>query len=182
VPELLSFALQEDMTVIGGHEMKKSWLLPLFLASASALADGLSVELNVRKSMATGKTFADVILVNSGTDDVTVFTRGLSQSLESMDNGKTHELVLTMNEVTWNGHKLVTSTCDYSPVRLKAGECAKYHFLPHPFTNPFKRIPAGASSLAVVYSINADQAKRHGIWSGKATSKTLKVQQGQIQQ
>jgi len=162
--------------------MKKSWLLALLLASVSVLADDLSVELNVRKSMATGKMFADVILVNSGTDEVTVFTRGLSQGLEPMDDGKTYELVLTMGEATWNGHRLVTSTCDYSPVRLKPGECAKYHFLPHPFTNPFKRIPAGASSLTVVYRINADQGKRHGVWSGKGTSKTLKVQEGQIQQ
>ena len=158
--------------------MMQHRLLLLLLASAPCLAEELSVELNVRKSIATGKAVADVMLVNSGTKEVTVLTRGLSQRMDY--NGEACELVLSMGEATWNGRKIVTSTCDYSPVKLKPGECAKYRFLPHPFTNPFKRIRAGTSGLTVIYSIDADQGKRHGVWSGKATSKTLKVQNGEI--
>lgn len=163
--------------------MSKFWILPLLLASASALADGLSVELNVRKSIATGMTIADVMLVNSGTDTITVLSKGLGQGMGSTHRtGEKWELALSIHKVTWNGHEVINSASDYSPVTLKPGECAQYQFFAHPFENPFKRIPDTATSLIVTYRISPEQGKRYGVWSGSVSSKVYIVKDGQIQE
>ena len=162
--------------------MKVLWLVPLLLASASAPAGELSVELHVRKSVATGRNVAEVMLVNSGKDDIVVLGKGLGQSMRSMDPaGAKWELVLSIARTTWNGHEVVRSTSEYSPVTLKPGDCAKYQLLPHPFANPFTRFREGASSLTVIYAISPEQGARHGVWSGRASSKTHQIEDGQIQ-
>lgn len=158
--------------------MMNRGLALLLLTSLSSLANDLTIGLNVRKSFATGKKVADVMLVNSGTKEITVLTRGLAQ-VAGYD-GEKCELELSMGEATWDGRKVVTSTCDYSPVILKPGECARYEFQPHPFQSPFKRLRESASTLTVIYTISAEQGERHRVWSGSATSRTVKIVDGEI--
>lgn len=142
-------------------------------------ADGLELKLNIRKSLATRKNIADVLLVNTGEDRIVVLSKGLSQAL-SYDGTKC-ELCLQIPQATWNGHRIVQSKCEFAPVVLKPGDCAKYMFMAHPFPNPFKRLKSDASEIKVVYEVTAADGERYDIWHGRAVSATFKVVDGQIQ-
>jgi len=159
---------------------KMRCLVSVLLAfSCVCQADGLELKLNIRKSLAARRNIADVLLVNTGENEIVVLSKGLSQVL-SYDGTKC-ELCLQIPQATWNGHRIVQSKCEFAPVVLKPGECAKYTFMSHPFPNPFTRLKADASEIRVVYVVTTADGERYDIWHGRAVSATFKVVDGQIQ-
>lgn len=153
-------------------------------ASPSEATQELSVELNIRRSFATKKNIATVMLINTGDTPVVVLSKGLDQGFDfSAPDHKSAFLDLQHSSSTWNGHKLVQSRCTYAPVALQPGEATQYGFFKEPFTDPFKRLGTyeKMESLAVKYTISEEDAKRYGTWAGSAESKRHKVVNGEIQ-
>jgi hypothetical protein len=176
--------------IVKGILMKKLMVLSLIVfvvvvvygAVPGNTSQGLCVELNIRKSFATNKNVATVILVNKGDAPIVVLSGGLGQGISSSTpDRKSASLELQLDDVEWNGHKLVRSHCAFSPVTLEPGEATLYGFLKEPFTNPFKRLKDTTETVFVNYTISGEDGKRYGVWSGTATSKVYKVVGGEIQ-
>lgn len=146
-------------------------------------ASDLSIELNVRKSLATKKNTADVILINTGNSPIVVFSKGLTQMVSrSSPDMNAASLDLQIPAVEWNGHRLVESHCAFAPVTLQPGEATKYNLFEGPFGDPFAPPVGGkAESLTVNYTISPEDGVRYGVWSGTAASKVFKVVDGEIQ-
>jgi hypothetical protein len=155
------------------------------LADEPAASPQLRVALHIRKSMATKRNTAQIILINSGKTPITVFSQGLGQGFgfSAREKKKATLSVSLATAFTWQEHKLVASKYRYLPVVLQPGEATKYELLGEPFRNPFKRLATRPTleSLTVEYTISAAQAKRYGVWAGTARSVAHKVVNGEIQ-
>jgi hypothetical protein len=122
------------------------------------------------------KLFLTVQLINNSDQEVTVLTKSLQVLIEphqSPDsNGKRSfdQLGLKFGitgQVTYDGHLLIPSLCDFSPVTLRPNEAAY-------FSHEVKEVGNGLAllekrsdlPLVVKYSVSPEWGKRFAVWSG----------------
>jgi hypothetical protein len=150
-----------------------------FCAAHSAFCqtnqNGLAISAKASLLLGTNesKLFFEVHLVNTTNHEITVLTRKLNCSFNGFALGNekaSWECKLGLSEaVTHDGHRVVPSLYDFSPVTLRPNEKAVItqeveHFsLSKPLTED--------SQIAVRYEISSEWASRFALWNGFVTTK-----------
>jgi len=114
------------------------------------------------------RVFLTIHLVNSSDHDATVLTKRLNVQT----SGSTNEMSINIgygSTVTHDGHTIVPSLYDFSPVTLKPNEEA---LISQEVPMPPRSLMA-ETKLVVRYSISPEWARRFALWSGSVESKSF---------
>src|SRR5205085_11521059 len=112
------------------------------------------------------RVFLTLHLVNSTDHEVTVLTKHLNAGTDYFTNRVTFNVGYSNSPVTHDGHAIVPSLYDLSPVTLKPNEEA---FVTQEL--PMMRPVTSETKFVVRYTISPEWAKRFALWSGSVESK-----------
>jgi hypothetical protein len=133
----------------------------------------VSAEASLLTGTNESKLYLTVHLVNTANHEITILTKNLNWSFSgSTDrNGKAMwECSLGLSSsFTHDGHRVVPSLCDLSPVTLRSNEEA---MITHELAQdrPLRPITED-SQIIVKYEISPEWASRFALWSGSVTTK-----------
>jgi hypothetical protein len=140
-------------------------------ARAQVASGGLTVgaEASLLPDTNGARIFLTVHLINTTDHDITVLTRHLNVEVDGSARQTTFTLGYANPAITHDGHPVIPSLYDFSPVTLKPNEEAFVVQETHGLGGP-EEVTAD-TQLTVRYTISPDWAKRLGLWSGAAESK-----------
>lgn len=140
-------------------------------AQCQSSAPELLVSAEGQLLTATNNTliFLTIHLVNSSDHDVTVLTKNLSLELDGSATQMNFTVGYSNPAITHDGHPIVPSLYDFSPVTLKPNEEA---FVSKEISGmPNLKQITPETKFVVRYTISPNWAKRFSLWSGAAESK-----------
>ena len=114
------------------------------------------------------RVFLTIHLVNSTDHEVTVLTKNLNLGMEAASNQMVFALGYSDAAITHDGHAIIPSLFDFSPVTLKPNEEA---FITKEVHNVRQVVPE--TQFVVRYAISPEWAKRFALWSGAVESKAF---------
>ena len=114
------------------------------------------------------RVFLTIHLVNSTDHEVTVLTKNLNIGMEAASNQMVFALGYSDPAITHDGHAIISSLYDFSPVTLKPNEEA---FITKEVHNVRQVVPE--TQFVVRYAISSEWAKRFALWSGSVESKAF---------
>ena len=112
------------------------------------------------------RVFLTIHLVNSTDHEITVLTKNLNMGMEAASNQMVFALGYSDPVITHDGHAIIPSLYDFSPVTLKPNEEA---FISKEIQNVREAVPE--TKFVVRYTVSPEWAKRFALWSGSAESK-----------
>ena len=116
------------------------------------------------------RVFLTIHLLNSTNYEVTVLTKNLNTGIDWSDSPMTFLVGYGNVAITHDGHTIVPSLYDFSPVTLKPnGEAfisQEVHNVSH---------ATAETQFVVRYTISREWAKRFALWSGSAESKPFRA-------
>ncbi len=107
------------------------------------------------------------LLKNTGNEEITVVTKGLNPSIETMDENKPVKIRLTIDERKYQGSLVVPSITDFGLVTLKPGEIAQIRLK----TSSFRPLCSGM----IEYEPRDHFGGRFGYWVGVTTCEPFKI-------
>lgn len=114
------------------------------------------------------RVFLTVHLINSTDHEVTVLTKNLNMGMETASNQMVFELGYSDPAITHDGHAIIPSLYDFSPVTLKPNEEA---FISKEVHNVRQVVPQ--TQFVVRYAISPEWSKRFALWCGSVESKAF---------
>ena len=114
------------------------------------------------------RVFLTIHLINSTDHEVTVLTKNLNMGMEAASNQMVLALGYSDPAITHDGHAIIPSLYDFSPVTLKPNEEA---FISKEVHNVRQVVPE--TQFVVRYAISPEWAKRFALWSGSVESKAF---------
>jgi hypothetical protein len=128
----------------------------------------LAVTAEAQLQMDTNGTrvFLTIHLINTTDHEVTVLTKNLNMEMEAASNQMVFTLGYSNPVITHDGHAIIPSLCDFSPVTLKPNEEACISKEMH---NVKRAVPE--TQFVVRYAISSEWAKRFALWGGTVQSK-----------
>ncbi|MEY2466826.1 MAG: hypothetical protein QOD03_1347 [Verrucomicrobiota bacterium] len=137
------------------------------IANCQTSTNDLTVSAETQLLIETNSTrvFLAVHLINSSDHDVTVLTKHLNVQTEVSTNRTTFVVGYGNSTVTHDGHPIIPSLYDFSPVTLKPNEEA----LVSQEVLMANSSPS-QTNFVVQYTISSEWAKRFSLWSGTAES------------
>lgn len=114
------------------------------------------------------RVFLTIHLVNSTDHEVTVLTKNLNMGMEAASNQMVFALGYSDSAITHDGHAIIPSLSDFSPVTLKPNEEA---FISKEVHNVRQVVPE--TQFVVRYTISPEWSKRFALWSGSVESKAF---------
>jgi hypothetical protein len=117
--------------------------------------------------------FLTLCVLNTTNHDLVVFTKGLDSDLTESDTNKwICNIGMDDNSsVTCQGHTIIPSFYDFSPVTIRPNEVASVW---QSFDLTMSDVKTN-SQITVHYSISPDWARRFVTWAGSVTSKPFNV-------
>jgi hypothetical protein len=155
-----------------------SMIIALICAVCTAQGQNSSTELKVSAKASllletnNPKAILTILLVNTGDKEITVLTRNLNLSVEpvaGMQNHTSIEIGYAEPPTTYDGHALIPSLADFSPVTLRPKEAALIQ-------QEVTRLPPNITKdpqFTVEYKISADWGERFAVWHGSVTTGTF---------
>jgi hypothetical protein len=153
-----------------------------FSARSQTSSNGLNVSAKASFLADTNapQLFLTVHLLNTTNHDIVVLTKGLQYDFSEISeigaphtNQKSWTVGYNQPGVTYQGHLVVPSLQDLSPVTIKPNEEAIITHLVDD-SDPLDGITKD-TQITITYAISPDWASRFGTWSGSATSKPFEV-------
>ncbi|MDB6024735.1 MAG: hypothetical protein JWM68_958 [Verrucomicrobiales bacterium] len=117
------------------------------------------------------RVFLSIHVLNSSDREVTILTKNLNVETDGSTSVMTFVVGYAGQPVTRDGHIIVPSLYDFSPVTLKPNEEA----LVTKEMNHLQEVTP-ATKFVVQYVISHEWAKRFGLWSGSVESKPFTAQ------
>lgn len=114
------------------------------------------------------RVFLTIHLVNSTDHEITVLTKNLNMGMEAASNQIIFALGYSAPAITHDGHAIIPSLYDLSPVTLKPNEEA---FITKEVHNVRQVVPE--TQFVVRYAISPEWSKRFTLWSGSVDSKAF---------
>ncbi|MGA2242765.1 MAG: hypothetical protein ABSH11_12140 [Verrucomicrobiota bacterium] len=156
-----------------------------FSANCQTNPNGLAVsaEASFLADTNAPQLFLIVHLLNTTNHDIVVLTKNLNYDFSEFseigvprENKKNWTLGYNQPGVTYEGHLVVPSLNDLSPVTIKPNEETVITKLvgDRNFNDFLKNITKD-TQITITYAISPDWGSRFGTWSGSATSKPFKV-------
>lgn len=143
------------------------------VAHCQTSANDLTVSAEAQLLQDTNDTrvFLTIHLVNSSDHEITVLTKNLGMQTDGSANQMIFIVGYSNPAVTHDGHTIVPSLYDFSPVTLKPNEEA---FVSQEIVGmrSLKQITP-ETKFTVRYTISAEWAKRFALWSGSVESKSF---------
>jgi hypothetical protein len=154
-------------------------------AESQSIPNGLEVSAtaSLRGDTNAPQLFLIVHLLNTTNHDIIVLTKGLQYDFSDVEvigapdtNKKSWTLGYNQPGVTYQGHLIVPSLNDLSPVTIKPNEEAIITQLEDnsEFSEFLKDITKD-TQITITYAISSDWGNRFGTWSGSATSEPFKA-------
>jgi hypothetical protein len=139
------------------------------VADCQTSTNDLTVSADASLLLNTNDTriFLTIHLVNSSDHELTVLTKHLNIGTAGSTNQMTIEVGYS-GSVKHDGHTIVPSLYDFSPVTLKPNEEA---FIAQEVSVP--RSVTSATQFVVRYTISPEWAKRFALWSGSVESESF---------
>ena len=140
------------------------------ISKCQASPNDLTVSAEAQLLVDTNDTrvFLTIHLLNSTDHEVTVLTKNLNTGMDGSSGRMTFIVGYGDPVIMHDGHTVVPSLYDLSPVTLKPNEEA---FVSKEIHNV--RQVTAETQLVVRYTISAEWAKRFALWSGSAESKSF---------
>jgi len=137
-----------------------------WMARSQTNSNGLEVSARASLYTATNTPhlFLTIKLLNTSDHDVTVLTKNLNVGVEPTTNSVVLSLGYGNPLVTYQGHPVIPSLYEFSPVNLRPDEAALVRH----------EIAAGLDvlrtrndlPLLISYSVSSEWGERFGVWSG----------------
>jgi hypothetical protein len=129
----------------------------------------VSAEASVLPDTNGARIFLTLHLINTGDHEITVLTKHLNIQVEGSSKQTTFTVGYGNPAITHDGHPIVPSLYDFSPVTLRPNEEA---FVSQETGGLDARDEVTANTQLVVrYTISPEWGKRFALWSGAAESK-----------
>jgi hypothetical protein len=126
----------------------------------------VNAEARILQDTKETRVFLTIHLVNLTDHEVTVLTKHLNAGMDGSANRMTFIVGYGNPAVKHDGHAIVPSLYDFSPVTLKPNEEA---FVSQEI--PAMRPLTQETQFVVRYTISPEWAKRFALWSGSVESK-----------
>jgi hypothetical protein len=156
--------------------LKTFWMIiPLICAACTAQGQTNATELKVSAKASllldanNPKVLLTILLINTGNKELTVLTRNLNLSVERVAGSPNHttiEIGYADPPITYDGHALMPSLSDFSPVTLRPKEAA---FIQQEVTGLSAEITKDPQ-FTVEYKISSDWGARFAVWHGSVTT------------
>jgi hypothetical protein len=140
-------------------------------AQGQVASNGLTVgaEASLLPDTNGARVFLTLHLINTSDHDITVLTKHLSVEVDGSAKQTTFILGYANPAITHDGHPVVPSLYDFSPVTLKPNEETFVVQETHGLGGPDE--VTADTQLTVRYTISPEWAKRFALWSGVAESR-----------
>ena len=141
-----------------------------FVYSEEPIASGLSLsDANILYHTNSKTLQIRIVLLNTGSDHITVLTDGLDTEFLKDSN----ILVISKGSMTaiYPGYNIIESLYKFAPVRLKPKEGT---FVNHIVKNTFKKDINKNTEFMVKYEIRKKFGKRFNVWYGAVESGPIK--------
>ena len=141
-------------------------------AAAQISTNGLTLSAEAQLLLETNDTrvFLTVHLLNSSDHEIVVLTRGLNAGFVATGKQMSFTFGFGNPSITHEGHKIVPSLYDFSPVTLQPNEEAFFS----KEMGGVKQV-APDSHFVVRYEITSEWGKRFTVWCGSVQSKPIRA-------